>query len=247
MPAEFEVTEAHIRAVLAQLPTARGRTEWMQRVLATDHFHLLEHGVHVTEAMSAERDLLIALDKTMVADLREPSEDLVYALTRLCEDKPAPVLPPGSPRRFAEALLGLWDAEGGECAHGVGIHRDCDGERCETCNGSGKVGMIDPPHECPTCEGEGQRRCHWQEFRPAMREALAYLAGPRPNATGREIDEAGEMSVRLRNILLNVGWYDRPFVEVSEKQPSELLALRSFGRKCLAEVRMLARDYCGVT
>lgn len=77
------VTREQVRAVLETLYYAKGRTDFLQGVLAADHVDLLGVAVDTTPANSLPRSVLIDADRELRKRMTRPSDELVDVVTQL--------------------------------------------------------------------------------------------------------------------------------------------------------------------
>lgn len=86
-PAAPLVSPEQAREILAALAKARGHTDWMRRVLASDQLEGSEIAVDLAPQPGPDRDLLLRASAEQQLRLREPSEELLLAFTSLANDR----------------------------------------------------------------------------------------------------------------------------------------------------------------
>lgn len=92
----IQLTEEDARQILLALSDARGVTAWMDAIRANQTIELESLAIDVAPKPGPERMLLLKAAREARRRLKEPSEELLYALTTLANDRLA------HPERYEE-------------------------------------------------------------------------------------------------------------------------------------------------
>lgn len=81
------IDQQTVAEVLRAAAIAKGRTDWMQAVLGSDHMDLLEWAVDNTDANTGPRELLVRAAGAVRERMVTPPDELVGVVTELVNQR----------------------------------------------------------------------------------------------------------------------------------------------------------------